>query len=83
MSALIHSSAMAEQMGFFKRLARWEYDSPVKANLIVFSAVIAMWLLLSEYWFALAMLLPLGVRIWGMRPGGYIRRAMQKRYGWE
>lgn len=74
---------MSERVGFFERMARWEYDSPVKVNLIFFSAAIALWLLLSEYWLALSMLLLMGIRLWGMRPGGYIRRAMQKRYGWD
>ena len=74
---------MSERVGFFERVARLEYDSPVKFNTIFFSVVIALCLLLSEYWFALAMLLLMGVRLWGMRPGGYIRRSMKMRYGWD
>ena len=60
-----------------------EYVNPVRFNLIVFSVLIALWLVVQEYLFAVLWLGIMLLRLWGMRRGGYLRRQMQRKYGWE
>jgi hypothetical protein len=74
---------MSDNPGSRERLSRREYDHPVKFNLIVFSVLIALTLAFREYPIAVVWVGLMGFRLWGMRQGGHIRGAMQRRYGWK
>jgi hypothetical protein len=74
---------MSDHPGFRERLSRREYDHPVTFNLIVFSVLIALTLAFREYPIAVVWVGLMGFRLWGMRQGGHIRGAMQRRYGWK
>jgi hypothetical protein len=69
--------------GFFERLARKEYDDPVTWNAVPLGTIALFSVLFADYRFALMVGAVILIRIWGMRPGGYIRRRYQRKYGWD
>ncbi|NQV05573.1 hypothetical protein HQ535_03405 [bacterium] len=74
---------MSEQPGFWERLARKEYDDPVKWNVVPLAPVALLSLFTGDYWLAILIAGVLMLRLWGMRENGYLRRGYQKRYGWD
>jgi len=74
---------MSRRPGFFERSARWEYDQPVAATLLVLVPVALVFLVTSGFWFALVFMAIIPVRVWGLSEGGYIRRRYPRKHGWD
>ena len=74
---------MSHRSGFFERSARWEYDQPVAATLLVLVPVALVLLVTYGFWFALVFTAIIPTRLWGLSEGGYIRRRYQRKYGWD
>ena len=71
--------------GILERIARIEFDNPVRTNVIVFGVFIAMDGVVGGF-SALSGILAItaAIRIFGMRrPDGYLRRYLKDRYDWE
>ncbi len=67
----------------FERLNRWEYDRPVLVPLLTAGFFIVLSLLIRDWLFVIVAVVIAGGRMWGMRPGGHMRRSLEAKYGWS
>lgn len=66
----------------FERLNRWEYDHPILVPLVIAGFFIILSVLTGDRLFVIIAIVISGIRMWGMRPGGTLRRSLERRYGW-
>ena len=68
-----------------QRMARIEFDNPVRTNIIVFGVFIALDGAIGGFSGLTGILVITGlIRIWGMRrPNGFLRGYLKDRYEWE